>query len=288
MGGTSGEREVSLRSGASVAKGLLEAGYQVESLIIGSEELSIPAGIEAVFIALHGAFGEDGQIQRILEDRKIPYTGSGPEASRRSFDKLLSKEIFIAAGLPTPEYAVVKRGDPNPFPLPVVTKPVREGSSLGIHIVRIDDEWGPSLESTLRYGERAIVERYISGRELTAGIVCDQVLPVIEIAPAESYYDYNAKYQRHDTHYIVPADISDEIAARCRKLAEEAYHALGCSGLSRVDFRMTSGGELYILENNSIPGFTESSLLPKAAKAAGMEFPELCDRIMRAAGLNKD
>jgi len=287
MGGPSSEREVSLRSGAAVAKGLAEAGYDVTSVDIGRNGLTVPEGIDAVFIALHGSFGEDGEIQRMLEEKKIPYTGSGPEASRRSFDKLLSKEIFIGAGLPTPEFAVVGKGAENPLPLPVVTKPVREGSSIGIHIVRRADEWPAALEDTLRYGEQALVEQYIPGRELTAGIVCDEVLPVIEIAPAEGYYDFHAKYQRHDTRYIVPAEIPDEVSARCRKLAGEAYRALGCSGLSRVDFRMTSGGELFILENNSIPGFTEASLLPKAARAAGIPFPELCDRIMRAAGLGK-
>ncbi|MDD3604487.1 MAG: D-alanine--D-alanine ligase [Kiritimatiellae bacterium] len=287
MGGTSAERGVSLRSGASVAKGLTDAGYQVESLIIDSAELVVPDGIEAVFIALHGAFGEDGQIQRMLEEQKIPYTGSGPEASRRAFDKMLSKEIFTRAGLPTPQYAIVKRGEACPLPFPVVTKPVREGSSIGIHIVSDGDDWKASMEDTLRYGEAALVERYIPGRELTVGLVCDQVLPVIEIAPAEGYYNYDAKYQRKDTRYIVPADIPADAAARCRDLAVATFHALGCCGLSRVDFRMTSDSDLYILENNSIPGFTESSLLPKAARAAGMEFPELCDRIMRSAGLNK-
>lgn len=283
MGGPSTERDVSLRSGAAIANGLRARGYEVVEVDLKGRSLDLPDGIEAVFVALHGAFGEDGTLQQILRDRGIPYTGSGPEASRASFDKLLSKRIFEEHGIPTPPYEVLAKGQARRLPLPVVVKPAREGSSFGVHRVFKESDWAPGLEDALKYDREALVESFIEGRELTVGVVGDQVLPVLEIRPPLGFYNYEAKYTKGKTEYLVPAPIPDDWAARCRDLAGKAFQALGCSGMGRLDFRMTPEGEPFVLEMNTIPGFTETSLLPKAARAVGIEFPELCDRILKLA-----
>ncbi|MBN1269549.1 MAG: D-alanine--D-alanine ligase [Kiritimatiellae bacterium] len=285
MGGPSSEREVSLRSGQAVARGLAAAGYEVTALDVTSDDVAIPAGIEAVFVALHGRFGEDGRVQQLLQDRGVPYTGSSPTASRRSFDKTLSIPTFEAAGLPVPRYEILREGGPRTLPLPVVTKPPRQGSSIGVHRVFAETEWSAAFEDTLSYDGEAIVETFIAGAEITAGIVGGDVLPLIEIRAPDGYYNYQAKYTKGLTEYIVPAQIPAEWTAGCQDLARRAFRALGCRGMGRADFRMTPQGEFYLLELNNIPGFTETSLLPKAAQAAGMDFPALCDRIMSMACL---
>ncbi len=284
-GGPSSEREVSLRSGAAVAKGLRQAGYTVTEIDVTGRVIEIPAGIEAVFVALHGEFGEDGTVQAILRDRGIPYTGSNPESSRRAFDKQLSLRAFKAAGVPTPPGEILAAGQARSRPLPVVVKPLRQGSSYGVHRVFAEAEWAPALADALRYDGEVLVEQYIEGLELTVGIVGDQVLPVVEIRAPQGFYDYDAKYTyaQGQTEYLVPAPLASDRAAECRRLAGLAFQALGCAGMGRVDFRMNAAGELFALELNNIPGFTETSLLPKAARAAGIEFSELCDRIMRLA-----
>jgi D-alanine-D-alanine ligase len=283
MGGCSAEREISLRSGKAVAAGLREAGYDVTEVDIRHESLEdLPDGLEAVFIALHGKFGEDGGIQQLLEERGLPYTGSGPESSRISFDKLLSKELFLSHGLPMAESVIMEQVGPPPASLPLVIKPLREGSSIGVHLVFEASDWDGCLEEALSHGGAVMVERFIEGRELTVGYAAGEVLPVIEIRPPEGNYDFHAKYIGGCTEYIVPAEITDEQATRCQDIARKAFQVLNVRGLSRLDFRIDREGALYILENNSIPGFTQTSLLPKAAKAVGMSFSELCDRIMRS------
>jgi len=284
-GGISKEREVSLRSGAAVAEGLRKSGYQVEEIDINRQDFSIPAGIEAVFIALHGDFGEDGQIQRILEERRMPYTGAGPAASWQAFAKNLTKEILIRQGIATPPYEILLPHQKRRRPLPVVVKPTRQGSSIGVHIVRHEDEWSASFTEALSYNGAVLVEQYIAGHELTVGIVDSEILPVIEIRAPEGNYNYHAKYTKGVTEYLVPAPLQNEATRLCQQLAWETYYALNCRGLGRVDLRMASDGKIYVLELNTIPGFTETSLLPKAAKVAGYSFPDICQRIMETAAL---
>lgn len=280
MGGPSSEREVSLRSGAAVAKGLREAGYDVTEVDVTGHTLELPAGIEAAFVALHGEFGEDGQIQTLLEQKGIPYTGSNPSASRASFDKLLTKAILVKHGVSTPRYEVLQKGQPRTLPLPVVVKPPRQGSSIGIHRVFKDSEWAAAVEDAFKYDHELLVEEYIEGRELTVGVVGDVVMPIVEIVAPGDWYSYTAKYTKGQTQYMVPADIGPAATAKCKALALQTFSALGCAGFGRVDIRLAPDGGAYVLELNNIPGFTETSLLPKAASEYGLNFPTLCDRIM--------
>jgi D-alanine-D-alanine ligase len=282
MGGPSAEREVSLRSGAAVARGLREAGYVVDEVDARDGELKFAADVEAVFVALHGAFGEDGVVQAKLRDMNMPYTGSGAEASRCSFDKLLSKQMFAKAGIPTPEYEVVTTATTHRLPLPVVVKPAQQGSSIGLHFVREEAEWEAALADALRYGP-ALVERFIPGRELTVGLLGDDALPVVEIRAPDGWYDYGAKYTKGRTEYLVPAPLTPEQTVCAQELARRVFLVLGCRDLGRVDIRLTPAGEMSVLEMNTIPGFTETSLLPKAAQALGLGFAALCDRIMQRA-----
>ena len=283
MGGLSAEREVSLHSGEAVVEGLRTAGYQVEAIDVQRRALEIPETVEAVFVALHGEFGEDGEVQSLLRARGMPYTGSGPEASRRAFDKILSKQCFDAQGLRTPRWATVRKGDKPPLPLPLVVKPIRQGSSLGVRYVGREADWEPALSEALRYGDEVLVEAYIPGRELTVGIVGERVLPVLEILPPEGFYSYDAKYTAGRSQYQVPARMEHGLAETCRRDARGAHKALGCSGFTRVDFRLDPEGRPWVLEVNTIPGFTATSLLPKAALADGLAFPDLCDLILRSA-----
>ena len=283
MGGPSAERAVSLRSGAAVARGLRAAGYAVTEVDPQDGQLRLDAHIEAAFVALHGAFGEDGAVQALLRQRALPYTGAGVEASRTAFDKLSSKRIFVSHGIPTPDYEVLGPGAARTLPLPVVVKPVRQGSSIGLQRVFQEADWAPALADALRYEGGVLVERYIAGRELTVGFVGEEALPVLEIRAPDGWYDYAAKYTAGLTEYLVPAPLPEATARACQDLARRVFAALGGRDLGRVDLRMSPAGELFVLELNTIPGFTETSLLPKAARVAGLEFPELCDRIMRRA-----
>ena len=281
MGGPSAEREVSLRSGAAVAKGLREAGYDVAEVDVEGRYLNLPAGIDAVFVALHGEFGEDGEVQKLLEKKGIPYTGSGPFASNATFDKVLSKRIFVDNGIPTPSYEVLRTGIKRKLPLPVVVKPARQGSSIGVHRVFSEAEWPAALKDAFTHDANVIVEAYIKGRELTVGIVGVEVLPVIEIVAPDDWYGYDAKYVKGKTNYLVPAPLDEQISRTCQNLALQAFNALGCRSMGRVDMRLSEDGKPYVLELNSIPGFTETSLLPKAAAESGLNFSALCDRIIQ-------
>ena len=286
MGGPSTERDISLKSGRAVVEALRAAGYDVVDIDLKDRELDLPTGVEVVFVALHGEFGEDGQVQALLKERQIPYTGSGPAASRRSFDKLLSKRVFVEKGIPTPPFEILKRGQNRTLPLPVVVKPVRQGSSIGVHILFEESGWFGALNEALSYDGEVLVEAYIEGRELTVGVVGEQALPVIEIKAPNGFYNYQAKYTKGLTQYIVPAQIPPDRLAECHRLALLTFKALDCKDIGRVDFRMTPSGELFVLELNNIPGFTGTSLLPKAARAVGIEFPELCDRIVSMASVH--
>ncbi|MBL7114137.1 MAG: D-alanine--D-alanine ligase [Kiritimatiellae bacterium] len=282
MGGPSSEREISLQSGRAVSQGLEQAGYEVLPVVLDERTVPTLDGAEAVFIALHGAFGEDGGVQAILDERHIPYTGSGADSSCRSMDKVLSKKAFVQSGILTAPYEILRAGDTRTLPLPVVLKPVTEGSSIGLHRVVEEAAWDDCLADTLQYGGIALVEQYIEGRELTVGIVDGQALPPVEIRAPDAWYDYSAKYAG-GSEYLVPAPLDEPQVVALQSVARDVFAALACRGFGRVDFRLHPDGRMFVLELNSIPGFTPNSLLPKAAGAAGIEFHELCHRIMQTA-----
>jgi D-alanine-D-alanine ligase len=255
----------------------------VAEIDVKGHDVVVPPGVEAVFIALHGEFGEDGQIQALLNKKGVPYTGSGVEASRASFDKVISKELCAKAGIPMPEYEILGKGAKRSLSLPVVVKPACQGSSIGVHRVMSESDWSASVNDSLSYDKQVIVERYIPGRELTVGVVGHEALPVVEIVAPDGWYDYKAKYTKGASQYRVPAPLEEKTSRRCQELSVKVFDALGCRGMGRVDFRLSPEGDLYFLELNNIPGFTETSLLPKAAAQAGMSFSSLCDRIMKMA-----
>lgn len=284
-GGPSSERSISLKSGAAVAGGLRAAGYEVIEVDVTARSLDLPASVDAVFIALHGEFGEDGQIQEILEARRIPYTGSGPQSSRIAFDKRLSKAVFVQAGIPTAPYETLGPAGHLTLPLPIVVKPPCQGSTIGIFKVSHPDEWESAFRESLKYDGEIIAEAFIPGRELTVGVVGQTALPAVEILAPDGWYDFDAKYSKGQSRHLCPAPLEPEIANRARTIALHTFKALGCRGLGRVDFRLTESGELFVLELNNIPGFTETSLLPEAAQAAGIPFPALCRQIMEMATL---
>ena len=284
-GGPSSERDVSLRSGAAVAKGLRGVGYEVVEVDVTEARLDLPAGIEAVFIALHGAYGEDGGVQADLEKRGLPYVGSGPQASRVAFDKRLTKAAFDTAGIATPAWEVLSDPAARTLPLPVVLKPPCQGSSIGIHRVFRRAEWAAAFADAVRYDGAVLVEDYLPGRELTVGILGDEALPVVEIRAPRGNYDYVSKYTKGRTCYLVPAPLSGSETRHAQALGLAAFRALGCAGFGRTDIRLDPRGRMGVLEVNTIPGFTETSLLPKAAAMAGYSFAALCDRILRSAAL---
>ncbi len=284
-GGGSAEREVSLQSGAAVAAGLREAGYTVTEIDVSTPDFVVPEGVEAVFIALHGTFGEDGGAQARLEELNIPYVGAGVEASRIAFDKCLTEAVLREAGVPVPESEVLCRGEERTLALPLAVKPPRQGSSVGCHLVFEESDWTSAFEDALQYDSEILVQQFIPGREFTVGVVDGTVLPVVEVVTAEGWYDYTAKYEVDTTRYIVPAELDAEKVIEMQTMALKTFEALNCRGFGRVDFRMTAEGGLFVLELNTIPGFTAHSLLPKAAASAGIDFPSLCDRIMQTASL---
>lgn len=282
-GGISSEREVSLRSGSAIAQGLRDDGYDVVEIDIVSKVFTIPSDVEAVFVALHGTFGEDGEIQQLLTGLNMPYTGSGVDSCRVAFDKALTRDRLDEHGIPVPAGEVLADASARTIPIPLVVKPPREGSSVGCHLVFEESQWAAAFADAVSYSGEALVEEYIPGRELTVGVVADQVLPVVEIKTASEWYDFDAKYVTGDTQYVVPAELPSETAAELQSIALETFRALDAKGFGRVDFRLSPEGNPYVLELNSIPGFTATSLLPKAAQADGIEFPALCGRIMELA-----
>ena len=281
LGGPSSERAVSLRSGAAVAKALRERGYEVVEVVVGEDRsFAVPPGTEVAFVAMHGHFGEDGTIQALLRKQGIPHTGSSPEASARAFDKSKSKPVIAAAGIPTPAYEFLRKGEKRTLPLPVVVKPVRQGSSVGVSRVKREEDWNAALAAALGYDDIALVEEFIPGRELTVGVVGDVVLPVIEIVAPDDFFDYRAKYTAGVSQHVIPAPVPEATAQACREAALATFRALGCAGMGRVDIRLRPDGRLFVLELNNIPGMTEISLLPDAARAHGWSFGELCEKIL--------
>ncbi len=285
-GGPSTERSISLQSGAAVARGLAQAGYAVTEIDVTDRTFELPPDVEGVFVALHGEFGEDGQVQSLLEQRRIPYTGSGPAASLLSVDKRLSKAVFVKAGIPTAAFEVLGPHGRRTLPLPVVVKPPCQGSTYGVHRVKAESEWPAAFADALRYDGEVLVEAFIAGRELTCGVVGDQVLPVTEILAPDGWYDFTAKYEKGQSRHLCPAPLDEATTRRCQSIALRVFKSLDCRGLGRVDFRLSPEGELFVLELNNIPGFTDTSLLPEAAQVAGIAFPDLCARIMEMATLD--
>jgi D-alanine-D-alanine ligase len=279
MGGPGAERAVSLNSGAAVAKALRSLGADVIEVDVTGAHFEIPAGTHLAFNIIHGTFGEDGQLQSILDARGIPYTGEGEAGSRLAFDKIESKKRFVAAGVPTAKWEIVQKGSAPSLPLPFVVKPPREGSSVGVHIVQDTVALDAALEDCFARDHEVLVEEFVQGSELTVGIVGDEAFPIVEIVPKVDFYTYENKYTKGASDYYCPARLDAETTKRVQEAALAAHRSLGLEVYSRVDVLLDAAGNPYVLEVNTIPGMTETSLLPKGAAAVGVGFPELCERI---------
>jgi D-alanine-D-alanine ligase len=321
MGGTSSERDVSLASGLRVAQALRERGHTVvaidtvhgalsgadEAMLLGGRVVkTIPPDVQAlvrldgqlparvtslgdtdvVFLGLHGGRGEDGTIQALLDLTGVPYTGSGHLASALAMDKDLSKRLFRVAGVPTPDWvmAPVREHDVRHLVgFPCIVKPSKQGSTVGLSLVREPNDLDAAIAEASRHDDEVMIERFIPGRELTVGILGDQALPVGEIIPEHELYDYECKYTPGMAREVFPAELSSRATEEIQRLALLAFRALKLRGCARIDFRMTEAGEFFCLEANTLPGMTQLSLIPQAAAAAGISFPELCERIVQLA-----
>ena len=292
MGGRSAERAVSLNTGGQVAQALTSRGHEVTTIDTGSGEFIAQLQVVApdvAFICLHGRLGEDGTIQGLLELLDTPYTGSGVLASALAMDKVMSKFLYSAHGIPTPEYVVLRRGeDVDKQALAAlgprtVVKPACEGSAIGVHIVHEPAEQPAAIQEAFTHDERVLVERFVEGIELTVGVLGNDgafALPTLEIVPEHEFYDYESKYVPGMSTHVIPARVSEGAREACQREAVAAHRALCCRGISRTDIIVTSDETIYVLETNTIPGMTSTSLLPDAARAAGIEFDELCDRLI--------
>ena len=286
LGGSSAEREVSLRTGASVAAALRSIGHSVHEIDPSKGGLAVPSGVDAVFIALHGTYGEDGTVQQELEDLGVPYAGCGVQASAIAFDKVLAKQRFKSAGVPTPRFELIdKAGRPWPrgWNPPAVLKPVRQGSSVGLEFINAVSEWTSKLAEVFRHDTQVLMEERIVGRELTVAILDGEALPIVEVRPRSGTYDYRNKYTAGATEYFCPAELPEEQAAAVTEAAVAAFGAIGGRDYGRVDVMLSATGAPHVLEVNTLPGMTETSLFPKAAAAAGIAYPELCGRMVGLA-----
>ena len=286
LGGPSAEREVSLRSGAAVAQALRSLGHDVSELDPQTPEWVLPPKTDVVFLALHGTYGEDGTVQKQLDFLGVPYTGCDAEASRIAFDKVLTKQKCIAAGVPTAKFLTVSSpaaGPPLGFSPPLVVKPSRQGSSVGLQFVEHAEQWPNALAEALKFDSEVLVEEKIIGRETTVGILGGQVLPVVEVRPKAGSYDYKNKYTAGATEYFCPADFDVATTKRIQDAALGAFQAIGGRDYARVDVMVRADGSPVVLEVNTLPGMTETSLLPKAAAAAGMHYAALCQRMIDLA-----
>ncbi|HET7232847.1 MAG TPA: D-alanine--D-alanine ligase [Longimicrobium sp.] len=322
FGGTSAERDVSIASGGQVVKALREAGHDVipidtarGALSAAEEQRLLTAGVapappsedalavmrgsggsllpgaalndvDVVFLTLHGGTGEDGTIQALLDMAGVPYVGSGHAASAVAIDKDLSKRLFRAAGIPTADWLMAPVDAARvaaELGFPVVVKPNRQGSTVGLTVVKRVEELDAAVREGFRYDHEVMLERFVPGRELTCGVLGDQALAVGEIIPRGEIFDYESKYQHGGADEVFPADLSPELTEAVRDYSLRAHQTLKLEGFSRADFRLDAEGNLWILEVNTLPGMTETSLLPQSAAAAGIPFPELCDRICRFA-----
>lgn len=296
VGGRSAEREVSLNSGAQVVAALARSGFDVETIDAGDDEFIGAlqrAEADVVFICLHGRFGEDGTVQGLCELLELPYVGSGVLASALAMDKVMSKHVFTQAGLATPDYFVLTRGEAvdigaitERLGAKTVVKPANEGSAIGVTIAHAPEELPAALEEAFHYDSNVLVERFVAGAEITVGVLGNREpwpLPTLEIVPEHEFYDYESKYVPGMSRHIIPARVSDKVREECQRLSVEAHVALGCRGMSRADTIVEENGSVWLLEVNTIPGMTPTSLLPDAAKAAGMDFPALCRTLVELA-----
>ena len=286
LGGPSAEREVSLNSGTAVAKALRSLGHEVHELDPREPRWSLPAGTEVVFLALHGTYGEDGTVQAELDERGALYTGCGAEASRIGFDKSLTKQRCVAADVPTARFTVVdsaKASWPMGWNPPLVLKPLRQGSSVGLQFVERVEQWSAALAEAMRYDSRVLVEERIAGRECTVGILGDRILPIVEVRPKAGIYDYKTKYSAGTTDYLCPAPFDEATTQRIGAAGMGAFRAIGGRDYARVDVMVRPTGEPVVLEVNTLPGMTETSLLPKAAATAGLDYAKLCARMVDLA-----
>jgi len=290
-GGISSERDISLVSGHCVHKALVQGGLNAVFIDVLTKEkekvkeLIHSFNIDLAFIALHGEFGEDGQIQEILKDLGIVYTGSGPRASNLAMNKVYSKRIFKARGIPTPNFTVLSKQEDIPGDLryPLVVKPCSSGSSIGVSIVRDQDNLKSALDLAFSHSNSAILEDYIEGRELTVGVLGDDPLAVVEIIPKKGYFDFDAKYSRGGSDFIAPAHLDNGIEREVRSLGLAAHRVLGCRHFSRADIRLAKDDLPFVLEVNSIPGLTLKSLLPLSAKVSGIDFNQLIFKMVELA-----
>jgi D-alanine-D-alanine ligase len=286
LGGPSAEREVSLRSGAAVAGALRSLGHNVTELDPKNGTFDLPGKCDVVFLVLHGTYGEDGQIQRQFENLGVIYTGCDAEASRVAFDKVLTKQKCIEAGVPTAKFAVIgSAGAPFPKGLapPLVVKPVRQGSSVGLQFVERIEDWKNAIIEALKFDSEVLVEEKIVGRETTVGILAGRPLPIVEVRPRAGNYDYQNKYTSGATEYFCPADFGPATTKRIQEAALGAFQAIGGRDYARVDVMVRADGSPVVLEVNTLPGMTETSLLPKAAAAAGLDYAQLCQRMVDLA-----
>lgn len=301
MGGLSAEREVSLNTGAGVLAALRERGWDAVALDwrrgTSLARLLEDAGAAVVWNALHGTWGEDGAVQGLCSCLQLPCTGSGVLASALAMDKVMSKRIFESNAVPTPRWRVLPHepGGLNAgaadddaaalaaWPLPLIIKPANEGSSVGVSLVESRDELAPALALARKFHGPVIVEDYIAGTEVFVGILNGRVLGSVEVRPATRFYDYEAKYKRSDTQYLIPPQLPAAVIERSHQLALAAYQALGCTGHARPDLRISTAGEPFVLEVNTLPGMTGTSLLPKIARSVGIDYPTLCEEILETA-----
>lgn len=289
MGGLSDEREISLNTGKAIQDALEKKGWEVVGIDVGRDicQRIRENSIDVAFLALHGRYGEDGTIQGMLEIMGIPYTGSGVLASALAINKILSKRLFQGADIPTPCFEVLDdlEGIPkeSPFGMPVVIKPCSQGSTIGTHIVQEKAHLESAIMDAFRYDTKVIIEEYIPGRELTVGILGNEPLSIVEICPKSGFYSFQSKYTPGETDYLCPAAIGTDLTKKVQDLGLRAHLTLGCKDVSRVDFRLKNDGSPFCLEVNTIPGMTQTSLLPKAALEKGIVFPDLVEKILRMA-----
>jgi D-alanine-D-alanine ligase len=293
MGGPGSEREVSLATGRGVAKALRSLGVEAVEVDVRDENFQLPDDVDLAFITIHGTFGEDGQIQKILERRGIGYTGDGASESESAFDKIRTKEKFREHGVPTPPWEVIHLGQRPTIPLPIVVKPAREGSTVGVVIVKNENALESAIGEASKYDRELLIEKFVSGRELTIGILGDEALPIIEIVPKGGFYDFKNKYPFLNpqagggAEHVCPANIEAGKTKEIQQLALRAFQAADLQVYARVDVILSGAGEAFVLEVNTIPGMTEASLLPEAAAVAGIGYADLCARIIALSQLRQ-
>ena len=293
-GGPGSERDVSLATAAGVSKALRSLGIEVVDVDVRDENFPLPKDVDLAFNCIHGTFGEDGTLQKILEERGVAYTGEGIEGSRNAFDKILSKEKFRAHKIATPESEMIRAGQRPKMSVPLVVKAARQGSTVGVVIVKKENELDAALKEAAKFDDKLLIEKFVSGRELTIGILGDQALPILEIIPKGGFYDFNTKYPflnpqaGASAQHVCPAKIDNALTKKIQELALAAFRALGLVVYARVDVLLSDSGEPFVLEANTIPGMTEASLLPEGAAAAGISYPELCLRIIELSRARRE